>query len=54
MADLYRLSKAKQSNKEKSLPLIIHRQDVREISKPRLFLLSRWLLGVYEISHSPR
>jgi hypothetical protein len=50
---MYRLSKAKQSNEERSIPLIVHWRDAREISKPHIFLLSRWVLGVYANSHAP-
>jgi hypothetical protein len=34
---VYQLSKAKQSNEERSLPLTVHWRDAREIRKPRLF-----------------
>jgi hypothetical protein len=31
----------------------VNRRDAREVSKRRLFLLSRWILGVHANSHSP-
>jgi hypothetical protein len=45
--------KLNKSNEERSLPLTVHIRDAREISKPSLFLLSRWSLWVYANSHSP-
>jgi hypothetical protein len=39
--------------KKISLPPTVHRRDAREISEPRLFLLSRWVLEVHANSHSP-
>jgi hypothetical protein len=48
--DYRKLNKA---TKKRSLPPTVHRRDAREINKPRLFLLSRWVLGVHANSHSP-
>jgi hypothetical protein len=40
--------------KERSLPPTGHWRDAREISESRLFLLSRWVLGVHANPHSPK
>jgi hypothetical protein len=39
-----------QSNKERSLPPSVHWRDAREVTKPRLLLLSQWILGVQSLS----
>jgi hypothetical protein len=48
--DYHKLNKA---TKKDHFPPTVHQRDAREISKPRLFLLSRWVLGVHANSHSP-
>jgi hypothetical protein len=50
--DYRKLNKA---TKKDHFPLsfIDEMRDAREISEPRLFLLSRWVLGVHANSHSP-
>jgi hypothetical protein len=48
--DYRKLNKA---TKKDHFPPTVHRRHAREVSKPCLFLLSRWVLGVHANSHSP-